>query len=222
MSQIAIDVVSDIVCPWCTVGYLRLEQAASNLGIELALQWHPFELNPNMPVAGEDLYQHFHKKYGMSREKTDALGESLESYGEPLGFKFNYPRGNMMRNTFKAHQLISWAKPQGADTRLYEALFKSYFTGQQDIASTEVLLDIADSVNLNRGEAEAVLAQGKFAEAVKAEERAWLSRGIQAVPAIIFQQRYLLSGAQSIEHYEQQIRQTMDTQATTPIEVSSV
>ena len=221
MSQITIEVESDIVCPWCTVGYLRLKQAASNMGVDLAVQWHPFELNPNMPVEGEDLYQHFHKKYGMSREKTDALGDSLKSYGESLGFKFNYPRGNMMRNTFKAHQLISWAKPQGADTKVYEALFKFYFTGQQDIASTEVLLDITDSVNLNRSEAEAVLSQGKFEEAVKAEERAWLSKGVQAVPAMIFQQRYLLSGAQSIERYEQQIRQTMDAQPSTPIEVSS-
>lgn len=205
MNQVRIDLVSDIVCPWCAVGYLRLKQAATNLDVQLDVQWHPFELNPTMPSDGEDLYQHFQKKYGMSREKTDQLGTSLRNHGRPLGFEFNYPAGNRMRNSFLAHQLLAWAKPQGLDTRLYEALFAAYFTDQQDIASFEVLLKIAEAVGLNPVEAETVLSRGTYSEAVKTEEQHWLSNGIQAVPAVILNNRFLISGARSIEEYEQQI-----------------
>jgi len=205
MKTVVIDMVSDVVCPWCAVGYHRLKKAANNLGVQLTIHWHPFELNPNMPTDGEDLYAHFLKKYGMSADKTDGLGETLKTYGEPLGFEFNYPQGNRMRNTFKAHQLLAWSKLQGAETRLSEALFTAYFTHQQDIASTKVLLDIADSVDLDKKEAERILSQGDYVESVKTEAQKWIAQGIHSVPAMIFQDRYLVSGAQTIEHYEQQI-----------------
>ena len=203
MKSIEIDLVSDVVCPWCAVGYYRLKRAADKLGIELLIHWHPFELNPNMPAEGEDLYDHFMNKYRMSAEQTNGLGATLKRYGAPLGFEFNYPQGNRMRNTFKVHQLLAWAKPQKAETRLYEALFTAYFTHQQDIASTEVLRDIIESVDLNRDEAQSILSQNLFAESVREKERKWMDKGIDAVPTMIFPGPQRVGGAQPLEHYEQ-------------------
>ena len=202
MSKLKVDLVSDVVCPWCVVGYYRLKDAAANLNAELDIYWHPFELNPGMPIDGEDLYIHFQKKYGMTRDKTDALHETLNNHGKPLGFTFNYPRGNRMRNSFKAHQLLAWAASKGEKTRLYENLFYSYFTLQKDIASDQMLLDIVQSLGLDKGEAARFLKQGEYAVSVKSEIEEWVSKGIHAVPATVFQERYLLSGAQPIEQYE--------------------
>ena len=209
MKSVFVDIVSDIVCPWCAVGYHRLKRAADNLGVNLAINWHPFKLNPNMSSEGEDLYDHFHKKYGMTTEKTDALGDALKRYGALLDFEFNYPQGNRMRNTFRAHQLLAWARTFGAGTRAYEALFTAYFSDQRDIGATEVLLDIVDALNLDRDAAEAILSRGVLAESVKENERRWQGQGIHAVPAVIFPGRRLVSGAQPVEHHEQHIRQAL-------------
>ena len=167
-----------------------------------------------MPSDGEDLYQHFQKKYGMSREKTNQLGTTLRNHGRSLEFEFNYPAGNRMRNSFLAHQLLAWAKPQGLDTRLCEALFAAYFTDQQDIASSEVLLGIAEAVGLNPVDAETALSRGAYSEAVKTEEQYWLSNGVHAVPAVILDNRFLISGARSVEEYEQQISRASGLRTT--------
>lgn len=197
-AEIRIDIVSDVVCPWCIVGYRRLKPAMDALSdsVAFSLHWHPFELNPGMPPEGQSLAEHIQQKYGSTPEQSQANRQRLIDLGASLGFEFRYTAESRMVNTFKAHQLLHWAGQQGRETDLKLALFDAYFTEQRDVSDEAVLLDTVERVGLDRDEAAAVLADQRFAEAVRTRENYWLSQGIQGVPAFIFNSRYLVSGAQ--------------------------
>ena len=197
-AEIRIDIVSDVVCPWCIVGYRRLKPAMDALADNVAfgLHWHPFELNPGMPPEGQNLAEHIQQKYGSTPEQSQANRQRVIDLGASLGFEFRYTAESRMVNTFKAHQLLHWAGEQGRETDLKLALFDVYFTEQRDVSDEAVLLDAVERVGLDRDEAAAVLADQRFAEAVRTRENHWLSQGIQGVPAFIFNSRYLVSGAQ--------------------------
>ncbi len=196
--EIRIDIVSDVVCPWCIVGYRRLKPAMDALAdsVAFSLHWHPFELNPGMPPEGQNLAEHIQQKYGSTPEQSQANRQRLADLGASLGFEFRYTAESRMVNTFKAHQLLHWAGEQGRETDLKLALFDVYFTAQRDVSDEAVLLDTVERVGLDRDEAAAVLADQRFAETVRTRENYWLSQGIQGVPAFIFNSRYLVSGAQ--------------------------
>lgn len=196
-NQLQIDIISDVMCPWCIVGYRRLEQALSQFDdLEVKLQWHPFELNPAMGPEGQHLGEHIAEKYGSTPEQSTQNRQRLTQMGADLGFEFNFSDASRIYNTLQAHQLLYWAAESGKQTELKLALFSSYFTDQKNPDDIEVLIEAATKVGLDADDARAVLTDKRFETAVKEEEQLWISRGIQAVPAIVFNQQYLVSGAQ--------------------------
>ena len=210
---IHLDVVSDIVCPWCVIGYLQLEKAAKTIDTSFSLVWHPFELNPHMPAAGQNLHEHIADKYGSTAAQSDEIRSRITEMGAGLGFTFNFDENSRMFNTFRAHQLMAWSLGEGLQQDLAMALFTAYFTDQQDIHDVDILASVAESVGLNHSAALAVLNDERFAEGVREEERVWTSQGIQSVPSMIFDRQHLVSGAQGVESYESILQQLMATRA---------
>ncbi|POF28538.1 DsbA family oxidoreductase [Roseibium marinum] len=208
-----IDIVSDVVCPWCIVGFKQLEQAIENTGASAAIKWHPFELNPDMPQEGENLRAHIMRKYGTTAEQSQETRDRLTGLGAGLGFDFSFTDDMRMVNTFKAHQLIHWAGPEGKEHPLKMALFEAYFKDGKDVSDTETLADIAAGQGLDRNEAVRVLEDGRFADVVREEESFWRQNGIEGVPAVIFERRHMISGAQGAENYASIIRQLVDNEA---------
>ena len=200
-AKVRIDIVSDVVCPWCVVGYRQLEEALSRLDgeVEAEIHWHPFELNPMMPVEGQDLREHMGEKYGTTPQQSDAARTRLSGIGDSVGFSFNFYEGQRIYNTFLAHQLLAWAEPQGKQAALELALFESYFSNRENVGNAEVLVKVAGRVGLDEREAAAVLEDGRYARDVREHQRFWLSQGIRAVPSFILDRRYLIPGAQSPE-----------------------
>lgn len=205
-----IDIVSDVVCPWCIVGFKQLEQAIGDTGVSAAIKWHPFELNPDMPAEGENLREHIMRKYGTTAEQSQAARDRLTAVGADLGFAFEFADDMRMVNTFKAHQLIHWAGPEGKEHPLKMALFEAYFRDRKDLNDDKVLADVAETVGLDRAEALKVLEDGRFADVVRQEEAFWTQNGIHGVPAVIFERRHLITGAQGAENYAAIIRQLVD------------
>jgi predicted DsbA family dithiol-disulfide isomerase len=193
-----IDIVSDVVCPWCIIGFRQLQQAMDEVGddMEFELHWQPFELNPQMPPEGQNLREHLNAKYARSEEENRASRENLTELGASLGFTFNYTDDMRVANSFKAHQLLHWADEQGAQTALQLVLFEAYFTHRQNIDDIEVLVAAAARAGLDKAEAGNVLRDGRYRDTVRDEEQAWLGRGIHGVPAFIIDRQYLFSGAQ--------------------------
>lgn len=204
-----IDIVSDVVCPWCVIGYKQLEQALRARKIEATVTWHPFELNPDMPEAGQNLREHLAAKYGTTPEASIEARARLTRMGAELGFTFVYADDMRTYNTFKVHQLLHWAATQGRQHELKMALFAAFFTRRENVSDPVVLAEVAASVGLDRTLALAVLEDGRYGDAVRQEERYWLEQGIQGVPAIIFAGRHLVSGAQGVERFGAVLDQLM-------------
>ena len=210
--ELRIDIVSDVVCPWCIIGYKRLEKALESFADKVTPKviWHPFELNPHMPEEGQNLREHLSGKYGTTKQGSIDARRKLTGLGASLGFSFNYFDEMRMFNTFKAHQLLYWAADTPLQTALKLRFFSAYFGEQKDISDEAVLLALVADVGLDRNKAAAALKQESLARAVKAEERQWMQRGIRGVPAFIFNQRLLVSGAQEIGLFESQIDQLLN------------
>ncbi|HJH09962.1 MAG TPA: DsbA family oxidoreductase [Psychrobacter pasteurii] len=202
-----IDIVSDIVCPWCVVGYRQLDEALKQTHTAHEIHWHPFELNPDMPEEGQNLREHIMEKYGSSQQESDASRIRITEAGAEVGFEFNFTDDTRMHNTFKAHQLLHWAADYGLKHELKQALFAAHFTDNRNISDEEVLADIAEDVGLDREQALAVLADQRYAEVVRTAEQQMQQQGIQSVPAVIFNQRHLVSGAQGVENFKSILNQ---------------
>ncbi|KIC31630.1 DsbA family oxidoreductase [Leisingera sp. ANG-S5] len=196
-----VDIVSDVVCPWCAVGYSQLAFAARRAGVALDIHWQPFELNPDMATEGEHLREHLAAKYGSSDEQSAQVRASLTEMGEALGFTFRFFDGMRIYNTFQAHQLIEWAEGQGNGHEMKQALLSAYFTDGKNISDPEVLVMTAQSLGLNGADARAALESGKHADSVRQREAFWVQHGIRGVPAMVFDSRHLVTGAQGVENY---------------------
>ncbi len=215
-AKIRIDIVSDVVCPWCVIGYKQLQEALSRLdgAVDAEIHWHPFELNPMMPPEGQELREHMGQKYGANRQQSDAARDRLTAIGDSLGFSFNFYEGQRIYNTFLAHQLLKWAEQMGKQSELELALFESYFSKQENVGDEKVLAEVAGRVGLDEAEAAAVLQDGRYAADVREHQRLWLSKGIQAVPSFILDGRYLIPGAQNPDVFVSAIEKlTEDTAA---------
>lgn len=204
-----IDFVSDVVCPWCAIGLASLEQALARVRdqVQAEIHFRPFELNPQMGPAGEDIAEHLQKKYGMSAEQLATSQEAIRQRGAALGFTFDMERRRRTYNTFDAHRLLHWASLEGKQAALKHALLRAYFTEGQDVSDRETLVRVATGAGLPADRAQAILASDEYADAVRTEEQFFLDHGIQAVPAVIIEQRHLISGGQPVEVFENALRQ---------------
>ena len=198
MQTLKLDIVSDVVCPWCIIGHKRLEIAMDELRNEMRFEidWHPFELNPDMPPEGENIVDHVIRKYGITEEDSERNRAMLAEIGRGLGFTFNISSERRIYNTFDAHRVLHWAREQGRQQALNMELFREYFTEGNNPSDPEVLRRAAGSVSLDADEAAAIAASDRYADAVRAEERIYQDAGISAVPTFIVNERYMISGAQ--------------------------
>ena len=203
-----VDFVSDISCPWCAVGLHSLEQAIDRVrdGIRVDVHLQPFELNPQMGIHGQDIAEHLMQKYGSTPAQLEQNREAIRQRGEGVGFTFN--QRNRIYNTFDAHRLLHWAGLEGADLQLAlkHALLRAYFTDGEDISLHAVLVRVAGSVGLDAQRAQAILASDEYAADVRSQQRYYTSHGIHSVPAVIINERHLISGGQPVEVFEQALR----------------
>ena len=205
--KLQIDIVSDVVCPWCIIGYRQLAKALEATGTAHEIHWHPFELNPDMPPEGQNLREHLAEKYGATKEQSEENRIRIAEAGADLGFAFCFTDDMRMHNTFNVHQLLHWAEQQGRMHDLKQALFAAHFTDRQNLSDDTVLADIAAHVGLAGAEALAVLEDQRFAADVRKAESYWQSQGIRGVPAMIFNRRHLVTGAQGVENYTRILEQ---------------
>jgi predicted DsbA family dithiol-disulfide isomerase len=213
-----IDIVSDVICPWCIIGLKQVEQALTLVGQDIAAEthWHPFQLNPHMPPEGEDTAEHIARKYGSTPEQSRANRSRLSDIGDSVGFAFDYGDGMRIYNTFKAHKLLTiFGSERGwrAQTALKMALFTAYFQDRRDVSDTEVLCDIAEAQGMDRAVALAWINDAALTETVRAEMEHWIDQNITGVPAIIFDQKYMVPGAQSAETFADVINKVLTKRA---------
>ncbi|MHA3979257.1 DsbA family oxidoreductase [Halovulum sp. GXIMD14794] len=207
-----VDIVSDVVCPWCAIGYHQLAKAARETGIALDVHWHPFELNPDMAEEGENLREHLAAKYGTTPEESIKARERLTTMGADLGFTFAFADDMRMWNTFRAHQLIDWADDQGKGHQAKMAVLSAYFTRRENVSDPAVLADVAGAIGLDPAAALAVLQSGERSEGVREKQQFWLQQGIRGVPAMVFERRHLVTGAQGEANYASILTQLSELQ----------
>jgi len=200
-TPLRIDIVSDVMCPWCIIGYRQLVTALEATKTPHEIHWHPFELNPDMPPEGQNIREHIIEKYGSTAEQSEESRKQMTALGTELGFDFQFTEDMRMHNTFNAHQLIHWADDQGREHDLKQALFTAHFTFRRDLSDNSVLADVASEIGLDRTEALAVLKDQRFAAEVREMQNFWLKQGIRGVPAVVFDRQHLVSGAQGVGNF---------------------
>jgi predicted DsbA family dithiol-disulfide isomerase len=203
-----IDFVSDISCPWCVIGLRGLEEALDRIGddVHADITFQPFELNPAMPAGGQNIVEHISEKYGSTPEQSASNRKMIRDRAAELGFEMAMSDESRIYNTFDAHRLLHWAEASGHQTALKKKLFDAYFTNGEDPSDHAVLIAAAKDVGFDPAAAADILSSKKYSEEVRAAEQLWQSRGISAVPAVIVNEKYLISGGQPPEAFEQALR----------------
>lgn len=204
-----IDFVSDVSCPWCIVGLGGLETALARVGdlVEADIHFQPFELNPHMPPEGQNIVEHVGQKYGATPEQSAINRKAIHERAASVGFTMKTNENSRIYNTFDAHRLLHWAGIVGGQKALKRALFDAYFTDGLSPADHDVLVAAAEKAGLDGAEARQVLTSGQYAQEVRDAERRWQAAGINSVPAVVINDRYLISGGQPPEYFEQALRQ---------------
>jgi predicted DsbA family dithiol-disulfide isomerase len=210
-TPLKIDFVSDVVCPWCAVGLFGLTRALDRLkdeGVTASLTFQPFELNPHMAPEGENIVEHIGKKYGSTPEQSAQNRAMIKERAAAAGFEMNMGEQSRIWNTFDAHRLIHWAGEvdPAAQRRLKEALLGAHFTDGQALNDVDVLAGAAARAGLDEEEARAILGSDRYAREVRETEELWRSRGINSVPAVVINDKYLISGGQPAGVFEESLR----------------
>jgi len=211
-THLKIDFVSDVSCPWCAIGLAALEQALVAVKSDISVDMHfqPFELNPKMGPDGQDITEHLTQKYGSTAEQQKQIRETIRQRGAEAGFTFKAEGRGRIWNTFDAHRLLAWAEAEGAPGQqhaLKKALLEAYHGRAESPADHAVLLAAVEAVGLDQARAQAVLANDEFAEAVREREQFFTGHGIHSVPAVIINDRHLISGGQPAAVFEHALRQ---------------
>jgi predicted DsbA family dithiol-disulfide isomerase len=200
---VTVDVVSDVVCPWCFIGKRHLEQAlrlwrARHLGLRAEVRWYAFELNPGLPAGGVDRQSYLAEKFGGAARAREIYAR-VEAAGRRAGVPFDFAAMRVQPNTTDAHRLIVWAGTQGRQDAMVEALFRGFFLDRSDLTSGAVLAALAGEAGLDCAAAAAVLASDAYRDDVRAQEAMARRMGVQGVPFFVFGRRLALSGAQPPE-----------------------
>lgn len=220
MTRLSIDIWSDVMCPWCLVGWGQLSRALAELEgeIEAEVRWRPFELNPDMPAEGTDQQAYLRHKSGRSEAELREMRERIRAIAREAGVSIDYAGEGeappaMMWNTFAAHKLLAWTldnEGPAKQTELKLALFSAHFNERRRIGERPVLLDVVDECGLDRAAAAAALDDEVLAARVRAEEREALDLNITGVPAMVVEGRFLIPGAQQPETYVTALRRVAE------------
>ena len=205
---IKIDFVSDVSCPWCVIGLGNLDAALKRLDGQVTadIRFQPFELNPGMPPEGESRFDNVARKYGVGRAQAIANRERQRGLAAQVGFDMVTTDESRFYNTFDAHRLLHWAGIEGRQEALKRALLAAYHSKMQNPADHGVLVAAADSVGLDGAAARDVLTSGRYADEVREAEAKWQRAGITGVPAVVINDRYVITGAQPPEAFEAALR----------------
>lgn len=210
--KFTIDVVSDVVCPWCFLGRKRLEQALElNPDIDVSVNWRPFQLDPTIPRQGKDRKRYLQEKFGSS-DRIFEIHQQLTELGSEAGIEFDFEAIEMSPNTLDAHRLIRWAAqatPNVQDT-VVGILFSYYFEQGKDIGDHEVLLEAAGEAGMDVSIVASLLPTDADVVGVRQEIDTANQIGVRGVPCFILDQKYAIMGAQSAETLADAIRQTAD------------
>lgn len=209
---IDIKIASDVVCPWCAIGYAHLQEALATLKDEVKVEvsWLPFELNPDIAFEGEELGAHLARKYGSTAADSAANRARITALGEQAGFTFNFSPEMRIFGTFNAHRLLRWVgETHGSaqQTALKQALFKAYFQRHENPNDLAVLQAVAESVGLATDDVQAVLASDQYATDVRQEEAQLQRMGVSSVPTFIVNNQYAITGGQPAAVFVQALRQ---------------
>lgn len=203
-----IDIVSDVVCPWCLIGTRRVELALEKLGItDAEIVFHPFELDPGTPLEGVDLRERLRAKY---RVDPDQMFGRVESEARASGIPLDFAKVRKSVNTIKAHTLLRHAEAKGTQRALAIALFRAYFLEGEDVGADDVLASLAEAHGFAPGETERLLADTAELEATREEARGAAASGITGVPLVLLERRLAVSGAQPVELFVQAIERTRE------------
>lgn len=224
MSDIDVDIWSDVMCPWCAIGYTQIAKAIEQLAgdVDVTVRWMPFELNPDMPIQGKAQAAHLAEVYGRSAEEVESMREQMATRAAEAGFPMEYtgegePPPAMMWNTFDAHKLLRWALATSgpeAQTALKLAFFKAHFNERRNMADREVLLGIVNSIEgLDVEDARKALVDPALVEAVRYEEQRGRESGITAVPTFVVAGKYMLQGSQEPEQFASALMQIASMEA---------
>jgi predicted DsbA family dithiol-disulfide isomerase len=211
--SLRIDVVSDVMCPWCYIGKRNLEQARRSLGdVALHVVWRPYQLDPSLPPEGKDRKTYLAEKFGGS-EQADRLYRRVKEAGAAAGIHFNFDRINISPNTIDAHRVIHWAGGQGAEmqSRVVERLFDLYFLEGANIGDRAVLAEAAGDCGMESENVARMLNSSIDREAVENEAAAARESGITGVPCFIVAQRFAVMGAQPSKVLADAVRQASVT-----------
>jgi predicted DsbA family dithiol-disulfide isomerase len=219
MTKPAVDVQiwSDVMCPWCAIGYAQYAKALEAIGgeIEVTTRWMPFELNPDLPSEGKDQQKHLAEVYRRSPEEVAGMRSQMQARADSAGFSMQWAGEGeepaaWMWNTFEAHKLLRWVLavhgPE-AQSRLSQALFRAHFQQRRPIGEREVLLDIAEGEGFDRAAAAAALDEEALAIATRMEEQRGREMGINSVPSFVVEGKFLIQGAREPEDYAHMLRQ---------------
>ena len=203
-----IDIVSDVSCPWCIIGYQALDQALSNLapGIQADITWQPFELNPQMPPEGQEITEHITQKYGISEQQAEQNRAAIRERGLSVGYEFGNRGGGRIYNTFDAHRLLHWANELGKQTELKLALFNLYFQQSGNPSDHQQLINVVESIGLDVAQAKQILDSDKYTSEVRKQQQFYQAAGVSSVPAVIVNDKHLISGGQPTEIFEQALK----------------
>lgn len=209
MNKMRIKVVSDVMCPWCVIGYKNLAKAielSDGLG-DVDITWHPFELNPQMPLEGQEVMEHITEKYGITPEQSEQNRKHIEAMGEQADFKFQFSKDSLMINSFDCHRLLTWSAEYNKQTELKLALFKAHFSENKHLNDKSVLIDIVTEVGLDAEKARDILDSDQYSEEVRAEQNSFQQMGITSVPTFIINDQYAISGGQPVDAFQKALLQ---------------
>ncbi|MBF9059006.1 DsbA family oxidoreductase [Rhodobacterales bacterium HKCCSP123] len=197
--MIKLDIISDPICPWCYIGWSNLARALERRPDHpLALEWHPFQLNPDMPAEGMDRRDYLELKFGGKAGALRAYAPVLD-HAEAAGLTLHLDRIERTPSTLDAHRLIHWAGIEGRQTPTAVALFKAYFVDGRDIGDKTTLAGIAESVGLDRAMTETLLAGDADADDIRARDAHTRARGVTGVPCFVLANQHVITGAQPTE-----------------------
>ncbi len=198
-NKVKIDIISDIVCPWCYIGSNRLYKALAEANIEAEIRWIPFQLHPGITENGNDVMSFLEKKYNQPGE---ILLENVRKVAEKDGLPLHPEKLANMPNTFNAHRVMHLAREKGLDSEISALFFKAYFVEGVNLNNLDAILDIAEKGGLNRAETELILKRNSLSEEIaKEEEHYKMEEGVWVVPAFIFNDDEMIEGAQSVEDF---------------------